>query len=231
MEFTMTKFALALIATALVTTGCATKDYVHEYVDGQVKPVNKRMDGVEGRVSANEAAAQAGIQELNRRADGNEVALKDHAASIEGASRMAQEASTTAKEALDRAKLAGKLAEGKLIHEVVMSDDSLQFALEGNELSKEAKQQLDAFADKLKAENRNVYIEIQGHTDASGGEAYNLMLGEKRAEMVRRYLNMKGGIPLHRMASISYGETAPVASNKTRAGRAQNRRVVLVVLN
>lgn len=216
----MNKVTLALVAAAFATTGCATKDYVHEYVGGQVTPVSKRVDAVEGRTTASES----GIQALNRRADGTDAALKDHALLIDGASR-------TAQEALDRAKSAGKLAEGKLMYEVVMTDDTLQFALEGADLSDAAKQQLDAFADKLKAENRNVYIEIQGHTDTTGSEAYNLKLAGERAEMVKRYLNMKCGIPLHRMAAISYGESAPLADNKTRAGRIQNRRVVLVVLN
>lgn len=216
----MNKTALALIVAAFATTGCATKDYVHDYVDGRVTPVNKRVDGMEGRVVAN----GAGIQELNRRADSADTTLKDHAALIDGLSR-------SAREALDRANTAGKLAEGKLMYEVVMSDDSLRFSLAGDQLSKSTKHQLDAFADKLKAENRNVYVEIQGHTDSAGGKAYNLRLGEQRAEAVRRYLNMKGGIPLHRMAAISYGESSPVASNKTRTGREKNRRVVLVVLN
>ncbi|HVR30200.1 MAG TPA: OmpA family protein, partial [Thermoanaerobaculia bacterium] len=64
----------------------------------------------------------------------------------------------------------------------------------------------------------------------SGPEDYNLMLGEQRAESVRRYLNMEHGIPLHRMSVISYGETAPVVDNDSREARAQNRRVALVVL-
>lgn len=215
----MNKLTIALAVAALTSTGCATKDYVHEYVGGQVAPVNKRVDAVEGRTTASEA----GIKTLSGRADGTDAALKDHAALIDGVSR-------TAQEALARANAAGKLAEGKLMYEVVMTDDSLQFALEGADLSAAAKQQLDAFADKLKAENQNVYIEIQGHTDTTGSDAYNLKLSAERAEMVKRYLNMKGGIPLHRMAAIGYGETAPVVDNKTRANREKNRRVVLVVL-
>lgn len=234
----MNKVALALIVAAFAATGCATKDYVHEYVDGQVVPVSKRVDGVEGRLAvsegrlaanesrlvAGENASREGLQALGRRADATDAALKDHAALIDGASR-------TAHEALDRAKAAGKLAEGKFMYEVTMSDDTVKFSLEGAELSAATKQLLDAFADKLKSENRNVYVEIQGHTDTTGSEAYNLKLAGERAEMVKRYLNMKGGIPLHRMATIAYGETAPVADNKTRAGRESNRRVVLVVLN
>ena len=86
-----------------------------------------------------------------------------------------------------------------------------------------------AFAAQLKGNNQNVFIEIQGHTDNLGGDDYNEKLGEERAEAVRRYLS-KQGMPLHRMQVITYGEVEPVADNKTRDGRSQNRRVVLVVL-
>jgi outer membrane protein OmpA-like peptidoglycan-associated protein len=81
----------------------------------------------------------------------------------------------------------------------------------------------------LKAENQNVYLEIQGHTDSVGPEEYNFRLGLERAETVRRYLS-ESGIPLHRISVISYGEERPVATNKTKDGRSQNRRVVIQVL-
>ena len=74
-----------------------------------------------------------------------------------------------------------------------------------------------------------MYLEIQGHTDATGADAYNYNLGEARAEAVRRYLS-KQGIALNRMSTISYGKDEPVDSNKTKDGRAKNRRVVVIVL-
>ena len=72
-------------------------------------------------------------------------------------------------------------------------------------------------------------MEIQGHTDAKGPDPLNEQLGEKRAEAVRLFMN-EHGVPLNRMATISYGKQDPVADNKTRHGRAENRRVVLVVM-
>jgi len=93
-----------------------------------------------------------------------------------------------------------------------------------------SKTALDQFAERVKAENKGVYIEIQGHTDNIGSEQYNLKLGYKRAEQVMRYLNMQHGFPLHRMNVISYGEYKPIADNSTKDGRAQNRRVTLVVM-
>jgi outer membrane protein OmpA-like peptidoglycan-associated protein len=136
----------------------------------------------------------------------------------------------TTKEALDRATAAGKLAEGKFLYSMVLSDDSVKFPVDSAKLSPEAQERLTAFADKLKNDNRNVYLEIQGHTDARGPVALNERLGEERAEAVRRFMNQHG-VPLNRMATISYGKAEPVADNKTRAGRAQNRRVVMVVMS
>jgi outer membrane protein OmpA-like peptidoglycan-associated protein len=134
------------------------------------------------------------------------------------------------REALDRANAAGKLAEGKFLYSMVLSDDSVKFKNASAKLSREAEQRLSEFADKLKADNRNVYLEIQGHTDARGANSLNQRLGEERAEAVRLFMN-KHGVPLNRMATISYGKEEPVANNKTRAGRAQNRRGVLVVMS
>jgi len=135
----------------------------------------------------------------------------------------------TSREALTRAIAAGKLAEGKFLYDVVLSDDAVKFASGRSELSADAQSRIAALASKLKAENGNVYLEIQGHTDSTGPASSNEKLGLERAEAVRRLLNQQG-VALNRMATISYGEEAPVASNSTRQGRAANRRVVIVVL-
>jgi peptidoglycan-associated lipoprotein len=136
----------------------------------------------------------------------------------------------TTKEALDRATAAGKLAEGKFLFSMVLSDDSVKFPVDSSKLSPEAEQRLTDFADKLKNDNRNVYLEIQGHTDSKGSASTNQKLGEQRAEAVRLFMN-KHGVPLNRMSTISYGKADPVADNKSRANRAQNRRVVLIVMS
>ena len=150
----------------------------------------------------------------------DQVAQEDvHVTQVEG----------TARQALDRANAAHKLAEGKFLYQVVLSDDSVKFPTDVHALSPEAEQRLAELADRLKSENKNVYLEIQGHTDATGPHDYNEKLGEARAEAVRRFLNEQG-VALNRMATISYGPDAPVAPNDTPEGRAQNRRVVIIVL-
>jgi peptidoglycan-associated lipoprotein len=136
----------------------------------------------------------------------------------------------TTQDALTRATAAGKLAEGKFLYSMVLSDDSVKFKASSSKLSPEAQQRLTDFAEKLKTDNRNVYLEIQGHTDARGTDAVNQRLGEERAEAVRLFMNQHG-VPLNRMSTISYGKADPVVDNKNRADRAQNRRVVLVVMS
>jgi len=193
-----------LLAALMLTgglTGCATK----AYVDEQVAAANKRIDGTEARFGA-----------LDARMGKNEATIAA--------------ASKTAQEALERAQAAGKAAEGKLLYEVVLSDDQFRFAFNDDRLGSRAMETLDALAARLKAANKPVYVEIQGHTDDRGSEAYNHMLGERRAKAVYRHLHEKGGLPLHHMSVISYGQARPVASNVSESGRAQNRRVVLVVL-
>lgn len=167
---------------------------------------------------------------VNERADATDAKLQATQSQVDQHQTQIAQLDKTAQEALNRATAAGKLAEGKFLYSMVLSDDSIKFPLDSSKLSPEAEQRLGAFIDKLKADNRNIYLEIQGHTDASGPDTVNERLGEERAEAVRVFMN-RHGVPLNRMATISYGEKDPVADNKTRTGRSENRRVVLIVMS
>jgi len=191
----------ALALTLLATAGCATKKYVKQ----ETGAVSTRVDEVQSQV-------------------------EDTQTRLNNTDQKVGQVSQTAQEALQRAIDAGKLAEGKLLYETVLTDDKVRFGFNRAELSPEAKAALDEFASGLKDQNKAVYVEIQGHTDNVGSEVYNEELGLERAEAVRRYLNQQHGFPLHRINVISYGETAAVDNNTTREGRAHNRRVALVVL-
>jgi outer membrane protein OmpA-like peptidoglycan-associated protein len=140
------------------------------------------------------------------------------------------ELTDTSRQALDRATNAGVLAQGKFHYTVVFTDNKITFETDKSALSVAAQSRLSKLAGDLKADNRNVYLEIQGHTDSTGPEQYNQQLGLQRAESVRRQLHAQG-VALDRMTTISYGEDAPIAPNDTAEGRAKNRRVEIVVLN
>jgi len=207
-----TRLVTAVIASVTLLGGCATKDYVNEQISG----VNKRLDGQQAETQDRFSQTTSFYQGLENRVNSQQTAL-------DGTSR-------TAQEALARAESAGKLAAGKFLYEVSLSSQVANFRSDASDLSPEMKKALDDFAAQIKAANRNVFIEIQGHTDSIGTPEANLKLGQARAEAVRRYLAMNNGIALHRMNVISYGESAPIADNRYRPGRAENRRVTLVVL-
>jgi outer membrane protein OmpA-like peptidoglycan-associated protein len=203
--FRHTAAAAILVAVGgLSLAGCATEDFVRK----QVSAEDTKVQTAQAQTSAQIAAQQASMQ-----------TDEAHLGALDKSTR----------EALERAEAAGKLAEGKFLYSMVLSDDSVKFPVDRAELSPEAKTRLMDFVQKLKGENKNVYLEIQGHTDNTGPKTVNLRLGEDRAEAVRRFMNEQG-VALNRMSTISYGADNPVASNKTRAGRAQNRRVVVIVL-
>ena len=103
------------------------------------------------------------------------------------------------------------------------------FATNSAKLSSKARNQLMTFANKIKASSISVFnVIIIGHTDNTGSAAYNQILSLKRAQSVADYL-VSQGISRSVMLIGGKGESQPVASNKTKAGRAANRRVVISV--
>jgi len=204
--------AVVLLVVAVAFTGCATKKYVNE------------------QVAAGDQVTAAKIGEVQTSVEANQKSITDLQAKDADLQKQIATLSDTAKDALKRAQEAGVLAKGDFMWETVLTDDKVTFGFNKAELTPEGKAALDAFAAKVKADNKNVYVEIQGHTDNVGSEKYNLKLGYQRAEAVKDYLQMQHGFPLHRVNVTSYGEFKPIADNTTKEGRAQNRRVALVVL-
>ncbi|WP_280545962.1 MULTISPECIES: OmpA family protein [unclassified Halomonas] len=107
--------------------------------------------------------------------------------------------------------------------DLVLRDVNFEF--DSAILTMGAEQILEDVAGKLRA-NQNVRVRIEGHTDSMGSEAYNQQLSQRRADSVADYLASQGVRP-NRMQTTGYGESQPVASNDTDAGRAENRRVEL----
>ena len=214
----MTRTSMAALglaaAVALLLPACASK----KYVNGEMEKSAGTIQSVENSVEEN----QRRIKEI----DGEVEGLEGRTSGVEKTSR---EALDKGNQAYSAAQEAQKIARGKLVMEVSLSGDVTQFSVDQADLPEDGIKELDGLAKKVLDMNKRVYLEIQGHTDSSGPEAWNEMLGLKRAESVRRYLNERG-IPLFAMSVISFGESNPEADNSTRDGRAQNRRVVIRVL-
>jgi peptidoglycan-associated lipoprotein len=196
----------------VAVSGCATK----KFVGTEVGEVNQKVENLSGEVEK--------TQERVRR---NEVRIDEV---NQQAQAGVSDAKGSAQRALQRATEAERAAKGKLIYTVTLSNDKVTFPLNRFEISDDAKALIDEAITPFKQENRGVFFEVEGHTDATGPDAYNLRLGEDRAEAVRNYLRDQHGIALSRIEVMSYGESRPVVDNKTRDNRAVNRRVVIKVL-
>ena len=197
--------SITVAVLALTLGACATKSQVEKAVAESQAATNQKIESVASQV-----------EDLQQKQQQTDVRL--------------EQLSQSAQEALKRAQEAGVLAKGQVVFEQTFAEDRVKFKLNSAELNQEAKTALDEFATRVKGLTGQYFVEIQGHTDDTGSEAHNEELGQRRAEAVRRYLSREHKLPLNRMSTISYGDTLPVESNKNRAGRAANRRVVLVVL-
>ena len=220
----MKKLILAVPVLALAlggTTACATKKMVRTQigeVNGKVETLSKSVEENQERTRANEGR----IGEVDQKAQ----AAGQRA---EAANKSAAEARAAADAVNSRADAIEK-ASKRLVYEVTLSEDKGGFKFGKATMPDEAKADLDKLVQQLKSEPNGAFIEIEGHTDNAGGTDLNYKLGLDRAEAVKRYLYEQHQVPLHKINVISYGEEKPIAPNKTRAGRAQNRRVVIKVL-
>jgi len=224
------KFFVATTITvfAIGSTACATKKFVRS----SVGEVNEKVDS-QGR-------AIEETQERTRRNEGRISEVDQKAAAAGQAAQAAHDAANAANSAAEKAATVGNEANSKidtidkaskrLVYEVVLSEDQGNFKFGKTTLPDEAKAKIDEMVAQMKQDPKNIYLEIEGHTDNVGAPKTNEQIGLARAEAVKKYLYEQYQIPLHKMNVISYGEDKPVAPNKTKAGRAQNRRVVIKVL-
>ena len=213
--------ATAITVLAVSSTACASKKFVRT----SVGEVNTKVDSLGRSVEE--------TQERTRRNEGRigEVDTKAQAAADSAAAANSAAAKAAAAAgAVDAKADAIDRANRKLVFEVVLNEDQGNFKFGQTALPDEAKMKIDEMVNQLKQDAKNIFIEIEGHTDNVGDKIINSKIGLERAEAVQRYLYEQYQIPLHKMNVISYGEDKPVAPNNTKDGRAQNRRVVIKVL-
>jgi outer membrane protein OmpA-like peptidoglycan-associated protein len=221
----------ALALAGVVTVGlpaCATRGFVRNRVgevNGKVDNLSTSVEETQERTRKNEGA----ISDVDKKAQSAQGAASQAQQSADAAGADAKLANTKAGEVATKADDIDR-ASKRLVYTVVLSDDEGQFKFGKTDLPDEAKAKLDDLIAKLKADPNGAYFEIEGHTDSVGGKEINEKVGLERAEAVKRYLYEQHQIPLHKMNVVSYGMDKPVASNKTKDGRAQNRRVVIRVL-
>ena len=214
--------AVSVAALAAGSTACATKNFVKErvgQVNDKVESVSKSLEETQERTRKNEAAiadANVKIGQVDQRA-----AAANSAAA--GAKTIADGA-VSKTDALDQKTK-------RVLYQTTLSEDQGNFKFDSADLPDTAKAKIDDVVKPILSNQNGAYFEIEGYTDNIGTKDYNMKLGLARAEAVKRYIYETYHIPLVRIGVISYGSENPVAPNTTKDGRAQNRRVVIKVLN
>ncbi|MBP7867888.1 MAG: OmpA family protein [Acidobacteria bacterium] len=217
---------LAILALVMVS-GCATKKWVRQ-------EVNESEKKTEQKIEAGDQKLQGQINELS-------ALNKQLNSKIEQVNDKAERADAKAEEAKGIGMDAKRTAEGAVqnVNELrvkfdnrnnftVVDTKTVWFDLNKHALKADGEKTLDDVL-RIVAGNKNTIVVLEGFTCELGDKEYNYNLSEKRVLSVKRYLVEKN-LDLNRIYNLGLGENNPVGDNKTKAGREQNRRVVIQVL-
>lgn len=235
------------VGLSLLGTGCATKKYVAQ----QVTPVETHISSVEQKNDAKNADQDKTIADQGKQVgelesdlsrtkerltdtDSKAIAAGQAAAAANQAAAQANTAAGAAQRSADGARSTADQAQQNVtrlertvdgMNKFEMTKSvTVLFPLNESKLSAEDKKDLDDFAAQAQGLQRYM-IEIQGFTDKTGSAATNVTLSNARADAVARYLVNEHKVPLHEISMLGSGYALPVADDKTREGRKQNRRV------
>jgi OmpA-OmpF porin, OOP family len=214
-----TSLSVLLALTMAATVGCATKNYVRQQTTPLINKTNE-LDDMTAKNSRDikdvDSRAQAGIEQVeNKAAEANRKA--------QAAGQQATQAQTLADNAVHRVDTL-QTTVANLDNYHVVTEASVHFGFDKDNLTKEAKDTLDHFASEV-SNTKGYIITLVGGTDSTGPSDYNYGLSQRRADSVIQYLASQHNIPAHKIYLIGLGKDKPVDSNKTRDGRAKNRRV------
>lgn len=220
----------------------------------QLAPMSEALKRQVGSLETQAAATQSGLSalaekvaqqgaslaqlggELKQQADGLRTQAAATQASLSTLSNQVEQQATLLAQARETAEDAVKIARdsrmvsGKIVDTLTLTQDMVLYSYEQPELTAKGREAMNGLIASVKPLMPHAFIEIIGFSDDFSLGSHNRQIALERAESVRRYLHEVGGIPLHRMSTISYGDLKPLADNVSLEGRIQNRRVVVQVL-
>src|SRR6266581_4740190 len=214
-----TSLVICLAASMVATVGCSSKNYVKSQTTPLINKTNE-LDDLTAKNTKDikdvDARAQAGIQAVNVKT-----------AEVEQKAQTAGQTAAYAQQMADAANgrvgvLTNTVANLDNYHAV--AETSVKFGFNKDNLTQKAQEALDQLASSI-ASTKGYIIALEGGTDSVGPEDYNYDLSQRRANSVIQYLATKYNVPAHKIYVIGLGKDKPVESNKTRNGRADNRRV------
>jgi outer membrane protein OmpA-like peptidoglycan-associated protein len=243
-EQTMSKLSVLLLvsATIAVASGCASKKYVRnevktsadtlaariETTQGEIKEVADNVDKVDKKV----AAVDSRVSGVDTRVSQLDSKTSEQFSSVRTDVQGVDQKAGLAQTAADRAGTFASLVDQRFQNRNkfnVTDEKSVRFKLNSATLEDQYKDLLDGIAAAL-TQNPDAIVVLEGRTDSTGTKDYNVKLGERRIEAVRRYLAIEKGVAVFRIHDISFGAEKPVAENNTKEGREKNRAVKMTIL-
>ena len=243
------KLTTGVIVLAFAS-GCASKGYVRNQVQASSDQLTSKHDTDVKRVETNvaELSDQVGenarvTKEHTGQIASNATKINETSSDLQAAKTEIRTVDTKAGGAMTAAESAraGVAETGKRVdglasqfenrnNYTVAAEDSVHFAFNSAKLQPEFHTVLDSLAQKVK-QDPNAVIVLEGRTDSTGDADYNIKLGQQRLDAVLRYLVVQSDIPIQRIYQMSLGKEKPVADNKTKEGREQNRATVVRILS
>ncbi|MFZ0735202.1 MAG: OmpA family protein [Candidatus Sulfotelmatobacter sp.] len=214
-----TSLMICLAASMVATVGCASKNYVKQQTTPLINKTNE-LDDLTAKNSRD-------IKDVDARVQSGLASVNAKTAEADQKAQTAGQNATQAQQMADAANgrvgvLTNTVANLDNYHAV--AETSVKFGFNKDNLTPKAKQALDQLATSI-ASTKGYIIALEGGTDSVGPQDYNYDLSQRRANSVIQYLASKYNVPAHKIYMIGLGKDKPVESNKTSAGRADNRRV------
>lgn len=224
--------AALILGLAITAGGCSTKKYVRTTVDAKAAELSARMDSSDGRIQSNTSQ----VEELNTvaREHTNQIGgLNSDIKSVDGKTQQAMNVGQAAQGTADKAIQHNALLQQEFANRnnyQVADEVKILFGFDSAKIQETYLPVLDQVAEKL-SNDPDALVVMEGRTDATGNDLYNIQLGEKRLDAALRYLVVDKGVAMHRVYKMSFGKAQPLAANETREGRAENRSVILQILS
>jgi OOP family OmpA-OmpF porin len=216
---TRTSLTILLAVSMVATVGCTSKNYVKQQTTPLINKTNE-LDDMTAKNSKD-------IKDVDARAQAGIAAVNAKTADVEQKAQAAGQSAASAQQTADAANgrvgvLTNTVANLDNYHPV--AETSVKFGFNRDNLTPKAKEALDQLAGTI-ASTKGYIIALEGSTDSVGSADYNYDLSQRRANSVIQYLASKYNVPAHKIYVIGLGKDKPVETNKTKAGRADNRRV------
>ena len=216
---TRTSLTIFLAVSMAATVGCTSKNYVKQ----QTTPLINKTNELDDLTAKN----TRDIKDVDARAQAGIAAVNAKTADVEQKAQTAGQNAAAAQQVADAANArVGVLTDtvANLDNYHAVAETSVKFGFNRDVLTAQAKESLDQLAGNL-ASTKGYILALEGGTDSVGSADYNYDLSQRRANSVIQYLASKYNVPAHKIYVIGLGKDKPVEDNKTKAGRADNRRV------